>query len=300
VDTVVTYNNKIDSLFDSKIESATRGLRPDASRYLQSISIQNALVIINYITSMRTEINLSDNYRRDLIILLCRFSRANHHKPFEQATRQDVVTFLDSFRKAEEIDSLHKWIGTYNLYRTHILCFFKWLYYPDIQADKRLKPGVIKNIPKLKRKEQSIYKPTDLWTQEDDLLFLRYCPSKRMKCYHAMSRDTGCRPHELLKLRIRDIVFKSAGDTQYAEILVNGKTGSRHIPLINSLPYVKDYLDQEHPQPNNYNSPLFAAERKSLGRAILLSSLYSLYDKYKKELFPKLLQDSRNVLAEDK
>lgn len=131
------YNNEIDSLFDNKIESATRGLRPDASRYLQSISIQNALVIINYITSMRTEINLSDNYRRDLIILLCRFSRANHHKPFEQVTRQDVVTYLDSFRKAEGIDSLHKWIGTYNLYRTHILRFFKWLYYPGIQADER-------------------------------------------------------------------------------------------------------------------------------------------------------------------
>lgn len=26
-----------------------------------------------------------------------------------------------------------------------------------------------------------------------------------------MSRDTGCRPHELLKLRITDIVFKNAG-----------------------------------------------------------------------------------------
>jgi integrase/predicted nucleic acid-binding Zn ribbon protein len=145
-----------------------------------------------------------------------------------------------------------------------------------------------------------IRKPTDLWTQDDDLLFLRYCPSKRMKCYHVMSRDTGCRPHELLKLKIRDIVFKSAGDKQSAEVLVNGKTGSRHIPLINSLPYVKDYLDHEHPQPNNYNSPLFSAERKSLGRAIQLSSLYSLYDTYKKELFRKLLRDSRNVLPEDK
>lgn len=132
---VVTCNSENDPLIDSKIESVTSCLRPDANRYLQSISIPNALVIINYITSMRTEINLSDNYRRDLIILLCRFSRANHHKPFKQVTRQDVVAFLDSFRKAEEIDSLHKWIGTYNLYRTHVLRFFKWLYYPDIQAD---------------------------------------------------------------------------------------------------------------------------------------------------------------------
>lgn len=33
-----------------------------------------------------------------------------------------------------------------------------------------------------------------------------------------MSRDTGCRPHELLKLRIKDIVFKNAGGKQYAEV----------------------------------------------------------------------------------
>jgi hypothetical protein len=51
--------------------------------------------------------------------------------------------------------------------------FFKWLYYSDIQPAKRPKPSVVENIPQLKRKEQSIYKPTDLWTQEDDLLFLR-------------------------------------------------------------------------------------------------------------------------------
>jgi hypothetical protein len=38
------------------------------------------------------------------------------------------------------------------------------------------KQEVIENIPLLKRKEQSIYKPTDLWTVEDDLLFLKYCP----------------------------------------------------------------------------------------------------------------------------
>jgi hypothetical protein len=45
VKTVVTCHNEIDSLFDSKIESATRGLRPDANRYLQSISIPNAPII---------------------------------------------------------------------------------------------------------------------------------------------------------------------------------------------------------------------------------------------------------------
>jgi len=245
----VTYSEKADPLFDAKIESITRGLTPDCKNLLQKISKRNALTIIDYIISMQTEINLSSHYRKDLITLLCRFSIEQNHKPFQKITRSEIVTFLDSFRKSEEIDPLHKWIGTYNLYSVHLLRFFKWLYYPDIEPAKRSKPCVVENISQLKRKEQSVYKPTDLWTKDDDLLFLRYCPSKRIKCYHVMSRDTGCRPHELLKIRIRDIVFKSAGNRQYAEVLVNGKTGSRHIPLIDSLPYIKDYLDHEHPQP---------------------------------------------------
>jgi len=49
-------------------------------------------------------------------------------------------------------------------------------------------------------------------------------------------------------------LLKTSGDKQYAEISINGKTGSRHIPLIDSIPYVKDYLDHEHPQPGNPNA----------------------------------------------
>ena len=140
--------------------------------------------------------------------------------------------------------------------------FFRWLYSPDIEPDKRQKPKVIENIPRLKRKEKSIYKPDDLWTNEEDLLFLRYCPSRRIKCYHFIVRDTGCRPHELLKdsLKIKDVAFKSVNDRQYAEIMVNGKTGTRNLPLIDSIPYIKDYLTNEHPLSGNPNSPFICGE----------------------------------------
>jgi integrase len=128
--------------------------------------------------------------------------------------------------------------------------FLKWLYFPDVEPDNRPKPPVIENIPELKRKEKSIYRPTDLWTAQDDSLFLKYCPNPRDRCYHAMSRDSAVRPHELLKLRIKDVVFKLIPDSkkQYAEILVNGKTGTRHIPLIDSIPYIKDWITNHHPK----------------------------------------------------
>ena len=47
-----------------------------------------------------------------------------------------------------------------------------------------------------------------------------------------------------------------------AEVLVNGKTGSRHIPLIQSIPYIKDWLS-DHPIPTNIN-PLTHVPEKVL------------------------------------
>jgi integrase len=219
-------------LLDRKIENITTDLLNfrDLSKDLHEISLENALAISEFIIAMRTEINLSDNYRRDNIRFLCAFSKYNKNRSFQTMTRNDIISFLDSYRRPEAADPLHKWIGTYNLFRTYLIRFFKWLYYPNIESDKRPKPEVVDNISQLKRKEQFIYKPTDLWTAEDNLLFLKYCPTARAKCFHAISCDTGCRPHELLKLRIRNISFKNAGNKQYAEVLVNGKTGSRLTP----------------------------------------------------------------------
>jgi len=76
---------------------------------------------------MKMEINLSDHYKRDLILLLCTFSKYNYHKPFKDLKRGDILVFLNSFAKPEESDPLHKWIGTYNIYREHLQRFFKWL-----------------------------------------------------------------------------------------------------------------------------------------------------------------------------
>jgi hypothetical protein len=86
-------------------------------------------------------------------------------------------------------------------------------------------------IKQLKIKEVSCYKPSDLWSQEDDLVFLKWVTNKRDRCYHTMARDLSARPHEILNLKLGDIIFKTTGNKQYAEVLVNGKTGSRHIPL---------------------------------------------------------------------
>ena len=291
-------NNQIDLL--ERIEHITNDLPTFASKQLtQHISTENAHIIIEYIKCQKTESNISDGYKnlviKSLVILIKYFKNKN----FKQLARSDIISYLDSLHKSEEADPLHKWIGTYNLKRQLFLKFFKWLHNPIKEAKKRPTPNVMRNIPILKRKEESIYKPDDLWTIEDDRMFLKYCSDKRIQCYHAVSRDTSARPSEILRLRVREINFKTAGDKTYAQIFVSGKTGSRPIPLFNSIPYVKDWLN-DHPQPGNPNAFLIPSKaRGSFGRKLSAVSLNGIYREYQTKRFPRLLNDE-NVPIEDK
>ncbi|MGA7900739.1 MAG: hypothetical protein WCA39_17975 [Nitrososphaeraceae archaeon] len=71
---------------------------------------------------------------------------------------------------------------------------------------------------------------------------MKYCKNNRDKCFHALAIETSYRPHEILNLKIKDIVFKYFDEKQYAEILVNGKTGTRVIPLFCSLPHSISFI----------------------------------------------------------
>jgi hypothetical protein len=106
----------------------------------------------------------------------------------------------------------------------------------------------------------------------------------------SVATDASCRPHEILKLKIKDIVFKQVDGKSYAEILVNGKRGSRHIPLIHSIPYVKEWLDA-HPIKNNPRAPFICAVSKGLGHRVTTDNLNKTLHSYKTEYFPKLLNN---------
>jgi hypothetical protein len=125
-------SNVNDPLLDRKIDDVASGLVTYYSNMLRKVLVSNkdnGLTIVSYINAMRAEANLSDNYRRDLIWALSTFSNYFQNKlSFKEITRDDILAFLDNFRKPEGVDPLHKWIGTYNINRIHLMRFFKWLY----------------------------------------------------------------------------------------------------------------------------------------------------------------------------
>jgi integrase/recombinase XerD len=264
-----------------------------------AVNKSNDAIIEEYFEAMQTEINPSINYVKTNQTSLDLLLKFHSNKPLNEVTREDLISYLNGLKKSEDIDPLHKWIGTYNSRLRNFLRFFKWLYTPTLPPSQRPKPELLHNLPQLRRKELSIYKPTDLWTQEDDLVFLKWCSNKRDRCYHAISRDLSARPHEILNIRIKEVVFRQAGGKQFAEVLVNGKTGTRHLPLIDSLPYVKQWLD-EHPRRSNRNSHLICSLiRSNVGSKLSRDSLIHIYVNYKRSYFPKLLKES-TISSEDK
>ena len=291
--------------FESRLQLAVEGLNPYFQRLLLEIPKQNSTLIIDFvINELKRENNASINYVRINIYAIAELVKHSKKSDLRKFTKEDVLSYLDSLKKTETQDPMHKWIGTHSLQRIIIIKFFKWLYYPGIESKKRPRPKIVENLPCYKRKEISIYKPTDLWNMEDDLLFLKYCPSKRDQCYHAISRDLSARPHEILNLRLKDVVFKNTANAkQYAEVLVNGKTGSRHIPLISSIPYMKDWLEA-HPQRSYSNAYLIPnlSDRGQL-RKLSSSGLRQMYKNYKTKLFPSLLgedipEDDKHCIKE--
>jgi integrase/recombinase XerD len=296
-------NSNNDVNLDRKLDIITAGAKPFVKEHLLTkISKDNCQIIVNYIMAMQTEVSPTEEYRINTILKLKHFAEVNEPKTFRNITRQDFIDFLDSYRKPETVDPLHRWMGTYEVYRISLMRFFRWLYAPDLPPRQRPRPPVIENIPKPKRKEISIYKPTDLWTEEDDALFYRYCPSSRDRCWHAVSRDTGCRPHELLKLKIKDVIAQRLENGyQIARINVNGKTGTRNVRLNNSYPRLKEWLSSGHPVPGNQNAYLFCGvgHKNYHGRRLAPHTINAIYEKYKKVVFPKLLEDPL-VPEEDK
>src|SRR5918996_242546 len=124
---------KINPLLDQQIDNITNGIPNNFNKSLRMLSEDHIKTIISYITALNTEIHLSTNYRKDIIQLLTKFSKSH----------------ADNINKTDTKDPYHKWIGTYNIYRVHLLRFFKWLHAPHVELSKRPKPAVVENIPKL-------------------------------------------------------------------------------------------------------------------------------------------------------
>ena len=220
-------------------------------------------------------------------------------KPFAEMTRDDLLEYLYGLEKPESIDPNHRWKGFYNLFEIIVTRFFKWFYYPDISANERPKPAIVIGLKKARPKggkKRKRHGPGDMWASEDNEVFLKYCPDPRIKGYHALAIDTGARPHELLKLKIEDIIWPPNGEPPM--FTLSGKTGPRVNRSMRYHKYLRNFIDQ-HPKRSIPSSILFYS--KKTDGILNEDALCQIYTKKLKPYFVKLLdtaigQDDRSKI----
>lgn len=195
-------------------------------------------------------------------------------------TKEDILSYLNNLRKPQ--GQGNGWINSYNNRQMIFLKFFKWLYNQDEPDNRERKtPLCMIGVKRLEKREKTSYKPSDIWEAREHIIFLRYCPYKRDRCYHALARDMSARPHEILNLKFRDIIFNITGDgIQYAEVrITQGKTGPRTVRLIDSIPYLKEWME-EYPNGKSQDSYIFISQGNNHGSKLTLDGLSSHYNYY--------------------
>ncbi len=177
-------------------------------------------------------------------------------KPFKNATRDDIVGWINNLKKEYEN-------STIQIYKANIRLFYKWLfnqkeYERGKQFRKALKyPECVEWIS-IEQRDNDL--PVDYLLSEKQICqMIEVSDNERNRAMISFLYESGCRLSETLNLRIKNIQFDKYGAV--AILYKKGKdqkTGIRRIRLINSSPYLQLLIDH-HPFRDYELCPLFCS-----------------------------------------
>lgn len=159
--------------------------------------------------------------------------------PFEEAKREEIEELILWLKRRDDINSTTK-----NDYKKLLKRFYKWLNgggYPDcvdwLEINYNSSNGKL---------------PEEMLSEDDIEELLKCARNPRDKALISLLWETGARIGELIDLTVGSIEDHKHG----YKVVVDGKTGSRRLPLIESVPYLKRWLE-EHPNREEKTAPLW-------------------------------------------
>jgi site-specific recombinase XerD len=205
-------------------------------------------------------------------------------KPFSEAIEQDlrrVVGHLNQTNLSEETKKTFK-IMLRKFYRFLRGIHKKGVYPPEVEWISIAIPNNHKKLPE------------ELLTEEEIVKIIQHCQTIRDKALISALAESGCRVSEVGTMRIKHVSFEEHG----ARLTVNGKTGMRKILVINSSPYLQEWINQ-HPSNEDPDSFLWAGENtRAIGYARIMAILKTAGKRagIKKRLYLHLLRHSRATI----
>ncbi|MEW5760187.1 MAG: site-specific integrase [Candidatus Thermoplasmatota archaeon] len=160
-------------------------------------------------------------------------------KNFEKAEREDIEKVLHTIENSNYAPR------TKLDFKITIKKFYKWINggeeYP--QSVKWIKTGGKNNNNKI---------PEELITEEEVKKMIQNAIHPRDRAIISVLWESGIRVGELLLLQLKHIAFEE----RLTRITVQGKTGMRRIPLIDSTPYLAEWINN-HPFKDDPNAQLW-------------------------------------------
>jgi len=187
-------------------------------------------------------------------------------KPFRETTEDDIISFISEMNRKHAP-------STMNLIKIVIKSFYRQLY----GMKKHDYPPQVQNINGNNNHRRRVpIRPEDILTKEDIVEVVRYCDNFRDKAMVVVLYETAARIGEFVRIDIKHVKFDGKG----AVLVIDGKTGSRRIRLIESIPFLQRWIES-HPRKNEKNAPLWCSLVRDCGR-LRIASVRQILTKLKK------------------
>jgi site-specific recombinase XerD len=159
---------------------------------------------------------------------------------FEDMDEDDLKDLVEWVQSRDVSDA------TVNAYKQVIKRFWRWLF----DLPKGQHPEMTAWINTTGPKDNDTL-PSDLLTVEEVNNLIDGCRNDRDRAFIALLWETGARIGELIDLTVSDLDDNTHG----MKVVIEGKTGARRLPLVDSVPYLNRWLNR-HPNPND-DAPLW-------------------------------------------
>ena len=160
-------------------------------------------------------------------------------RPFDEMEKADVKDLVEWLHSQDYAD------GTIYTYKNVIRSFWKWMDPNDREAPSEV-AWITMNPP-----DSDSTLPKELLSKDDVEKQVDAAKNPRDRALIYMLYETGARIGELIDLTVGDIEDRKHGK----KVVIDGKTGARRLPLVESVPYINQWLN-DHPNPEK-DAPLW-------------------------------------------
>jgi len=166
-------------------------------------------------------------------------------KPYLEAKEEDIDNYLIY------LENNNVALNTINNTISELKTFYKWLHFSEGLIGKEEVPKLVEML-KLKPVRVKGLDSDSILSPKDIKKLILACDNSRDRALISLLFDSQARCGELLDCCIKDLDFDENG----AVITLNGKTGRRRLRLVNSVPYLKEWINN-HPYKQENTKPLF-------------------------------------------